>query len=386
MSFQEQKPHVLYILPVPRFFSYYNGIGGHITHAYGIIKSLSKYYNVHVLVEELPPDYFKGENIFFHICPNKKSNSRNILARQVWFPKLIKKIKNIISKHKIQFCYMRYSVGFSPWIGKCKKTLNDIPLVIELNSFASQKNKLFSFIESRAFKYSDLILPVSELVNNDLYNINPILSKKTIILPNGVSIDKFDNISNRSDLNEKCEINIGFAGQLKSNYGLEYLIEAFKIAKRKDNRLKLHFYGDGSYKKELQEMAQQVNDIIFHGVVPYEKMEEVYSFLDILIYTTDYWHKFQSPIKLYEYLATGKPVIAAQTPHTNKLIDNEKNGYLFDIGDYEMLADKILKVLSEPQEAMKKASKAKKEIKENHSWESRVETLLNELKERRLIE
>ena len=68
------KKNMLYILPIPNFFSQANGVGGHVAHAYGIVNGFAKLgYDLDVIAEEAHPT-IENDKTRLHIRPIWKSS------------------------------------------------------------------------------------------------------------------------------------------------------------------------------------------------------------------------------------------------------------------------------------------------------------------------
>lgn len=86
--------------------------------------------------------------------------------------------------------------------------------------------------------------------------------------------------------------------------------------------------------------------------------------------------QYTSPIKLFEYMASGRPIIAADLPSIREIL-SEKAGYFAKAGDAEDFARIITGVLGNEAEARERASSAQR-VSEKYSWQHRA-TLLREL-------
>lgn len=374
---------VLYILPKPGFFSMLKGTGGHVAHAYGIIQGLSQAgFFLDVVVGEDPPSFVKAEQCGIHIYPVR---SGSLLRRQLWNAHLIRKVRANIEAWRPIFCYTRYSTGFAPWIPCLKKALGSIPLVLEVNSFAAQHLQLLKWVELRGIRTADLLVTVSRAVEELMEGkLSRNLRDKIIVMPNAVDIARFEKLQDNV-FPPHNGYYIGYTGSLEFNYGLEILIKAFSLVRKARNDVYLHIYGTGPFQHQLETLTQSTPGIIFHGPVPFDNMPRVLKQLDILIQTTTPKNSFQSPIKLFEYMASGKPIIAARTPGIEEILGREEKGLMFIPEEAEDLARKIHLLLNDSSLSQQLAARALAEVATNHTWKIRVESLVVELKHRGLI-
>ena len=84
---------------------------------------------------------------------------------------------------------------------------------------------------------------------------------------------------------------------------------------------------------------------------------------------------YTSPIKLFEYMASGRPIVAADLPSIREVLSPE-TAILFAAGDTDALARGIAHVLRAPDEARQLSERARKEA-DAYSWSARAQLLLN---------
>ncbi|VFQ47463.1 glycosyltransferase family 4 protein [Desulfoluna butyratoxydans] len=378
-----QDDKCIYILPVPHFFSQNNGVGGHVTHALGIIHGLKR-CGVHV-------EYIAHEtNSALDLSQSQQNKvmlrSRSTFGRQVWNAKLTKKIHGLVDKCDPKFCYIRYSAGFAPWIPIVKKILGDIPLVLEVNSFLSQRYRWGKFIDRLAIRSADLMISVSTKNKHELLQvIGEHFAIHSIVLPNGVDLSRFSSTVETSCSCTQKGFNIGYLGVLKERYGLEVMLDAARIIVHQYPEVVFNIYGEGPYSEALQRRAVRQKNVVFHGPIPFDQVPPLYRSFDVCI-NTAHPETFQnSPIKLFEYMASSKPIIHADTPQAREVLGNDKCGLLFKWDDPDDLVNKIISLIEDPKFASQLAYNARQEALRHHSWDCRVNVLLQVLKERGLL-
>jgi glycosyltransferase involved in cell wall biosynthesis len=98
------------------------------------------------------------------------------------------------------------------------------------------------------------------------------------------------------------------------------------------------------------------------------------------------WNEFSayytSPMKLFEYIAAGTPIIASDLPSLREVLHHEKNAWLVEPGSAEALAKGIARVLQDDDLQTKMSVEARQSAKE-YTWERRIGAILNLVNETR---
>jgi glycosyltransferase involved in cell wall biosynthesis len=82
------------------------------------------------------------------------------------------------------------------------------------------------------------------------------------------------------------------------------------------------------------------------------------------------------PVKMFEYMAAGLPVIASDFPLWRTIIDGEKCGILVDPLDPQALASTMSWILEHPAEAAEMGKRGRAAVRERYNWESEARALL----------
>jgi glycosyltransferase involved in cell wall biosynthesis len=366
--------NILYVLPYPNFFSQFSGIGGHVAHSYGIINEFVKLaYRIDFLSNE-HIGQFSDRELQQHHIPYDASSPLN---RIIWSTKLTYYISQLVKFRKYKFCYIRYSLGFVLFYPLLKLVLKGTQLIIEVNSFGSQRSQIFRILDYFAFKSCDVIICISKSVANDIsQSISSKLNDKILLLPNGVDVSRFDSV--KYDHPKKRiprTVNIGYTGVIKPFYGIEEMIDAIIIIYDSDFEILLNIYGDGPILGDLKEKYSSKPAIVFHGPKPSDEIPYLLKSMDILVYTSSIRNKYQSPIKIYEYMASKTPIVSMITPQTLQLMGNNDRGLLYHEGNKEELIECFQKLINDSSLGQSLAKRAYDEVLANHTWTHRINKL-----------
>ncbi|MBP3193926.1 glycosyltransferase family 4 protein [Natronogracilivirga saccharolytica] len=374
---ERSKGNVLYIIPYPRFFSQHKNVGGHVAHAYGVTSELAEAgYHVRVLMDE-KISLMEGPGREITTLPLEKNS---IVRRVGWGRRLVRCAREIAASESPEFCYMRYSVGFQNWLPALKKALGNIPLILEVNSFGSQTRGWMAPLEKRFFAYADLVVVISDPVNDavkKLFGEN--IAKRTIVVPNGVNPGRFKKWEENLNRKPGKVLKAAYTGLIENWYGLDDVIEGFLKARqiyKGESDLQLHFYGDGPYRQELENRYRDAESIVFHGPKPFEEMPGILGELDILINSDSAQKAYGSPTKMFEYMSTGRPILSARTPQSERLLINGRFGWYYEVGNPDSFAESMLDLIESPEKSKEKALDARRYVENNHTWKQRVESIL----------
>lgn len=143
-------------------------------------------------------------------------------------------------------------------------------------------------------------------------------------------------------------LRLGFIGALIPAKGPDLLIKAMR-ALPADRRVTLSLVGDPlkdpAYGAHLHSLAGDDPRIVFAGTFPPDQLGRVFQDIDVLV-VPSIWYDF--PLVIPSALATSTPIVATDLPGMNELVHHERNGLLFPMGDWQALADRIERLLAEP--------------------------------------
>ena len=81
-------------------------------------------------------------------------------------------------------------------------------------------------------------------------------------------------------------------------------------------------------------------------------------------------NKYRSPGKLFEYMASGNPIVAADYPVLEEVLENGKSALLVERNDPQALGEGILRLKSDPSLAVRIAENARSKV-ENYTWSAK---------------
>jgi glycosyltransferase involved in cell wall biosynthesis len=145
---------------------------------------------------------------------------------------------------------------------------------------------------------------------------------------------------------------IGFIGLITKRKGLEYLLRAISLVRKRLEKVKLAVIGgykenEKEYYNNIRELTKDLsleNDVIFTGML--SDIQQVCNSLDIVILPS---LEERCSRTLLESLACAKPVVATNVGGTPEIIDNRVNGILVDPEDEHQIAEAVIELLGNDQ-------------------------------------
>jgi len=207
-------------------------------------------------------------------------------------------------------------------------------------------------IEHGTLKMADQVLVINDELREYVIKIGA-PPQRTQVLRAGINNEQFDPAVNGDAIRKQYgfsekDIVLFFMGFLYNFSGLKEV--ASQLAQVKDDRLKLLVVGEGDAYDELQKIREKYNledGVILTGKKPYQEIPALIAASDICLlpaYRAERIMQDIVPIKMYEYMAMGKPVIATRLPGLVKEF-GENNGVVY-IDKTEDAVEKALELVA----------------------------------------
>lgn len=204
-------------------------------------------------------------------------------------------------------------------------------------------------LDKIAFVLSARIICVSRAVAKRFYKSGN-FKKKIRVIYNGVDPEELKPMPSflvREEYNIPSDAPvIGYCGQLVKDKGIEVLVKAFYIVKKKLPAAVLMLTGRGEEENQLKSMVKKLNiesSVIFTGYR--EDIHKIMSALDIFVLPTFYKEGLSRVI--IEAMAAGKPVITTPLGGNPETVIEEVTGSFFSPGDYLKLAGLIINLFKD---------------------------------------
>ena len=254
-------------------------------------------------------------------------------------------------------------IGFIIYLLRRKKWASDIfddPALDLINmrqskNFLSLKYFFLSVLDQimrRILKYADLVIVVGVNVNEGLpnrmmlkYDVNP---SRMCIVPNGID---FETVRPKSIGKKSACFDIFYVGLVSRLRGLETLVTATKILVTDIPNLRLTLAGPIKKEEEmwLRNTVQGFGleaCVSWLGTTASDRVQTLIELSDVCVYPFSHREELNCvlPVKVFEYMALNKPVVATALPGITHIIEHEYNGILVPPDNPKEMAEAIFRL------------------------------------------
>ncbi len=251
--------------------------------------------------------------------------------------------------------------------------------------------KVFSFLQYVGGHFSDRTLVITEQIKDYFVSNYNLPDKKLKVLGVTTDLNKFHPICDPAFLQRGRErfgiaensFLISYIGNLAHWQDFDMLIKGAKIVIRKNPHARFMIIGDGSQREALEHAVKRdsLDDrILIAGSAPHIDVPLCINISDICISLPKQLTSGYSPMKLFEYLACGKPVVATKV-RGYEAVERAEAGILVDEADYEAFASAILRLAEDKRLRAQFSEKALQFARENFGWEKVIATIEAEIKD-----
>lgn len=266
--------------------------------------------------------------------------------------KLLTKKKVIYDVHE----HYVYSIMAREWIPRYLKTIAVIS---------------FKFIERLCVPKFDAVIYTTPIVGSRYKS----MAKNSISIENYSSINTFTSIKRGAPQND---IDMIYLGRIREIRGVSHAIKAFKTVVEKKPGAKFHVVGDivpKSYEQQLHDLIDLLdlkNNVILTGFKPHA---EAITYLKkatcgIVTFLPNRHHQACLPNKIFEYMASGLPVIASDFELYKGVIDKAKCGITVDPENVNQIADAILNIHNNKESLSSMSENGLEAFHRFYNWEN----------------
>jgi glycosyltransferase involved in cell wall biosynthesis len=283
------------------------------------------------------------------------------------------------------FIYERYAFGNVGGVLAGRRL--GIPLVLEVNApladeLARTHGVFFAVLarrlEALALRRADLICVVSEALRG-IVLAGGARQGRVLVVPNGVDTQTFRPLEPerraavRRDLGLPEQENgqtlvLGFAGFVRKWHRLDLVLAC--LARPEFAGARLVVVGEGPHSRALARRAAELgiaDRVLLLGARPHEEMPSLLAALDVALLPGI--PCYASPLKLYEYMAVGLPVVAPDQENLREVLRHRENALLFAPDSCEALTAALMELKDDPDLRRRLGANARAAVLgEGRSW------------------
>jgi glycosyltransferase involved in cell wall biosynthesis len=259
------------------------------------------------------------------------------------------------------------------WLGR-----RGLPTVLEIHELKGREQ---IFIRKAAqYDSVKLVVAVTEHLRADLAKQFEIPFEKTLALHDGVELDGTRCSTTKKEARQQLGLPLDkplvvYTGQLSAEKGVDVLVRAAPLLKG------IHVFIVGHEPDWLRQLLRgsQARNVTFVGFRSHSDALLFQRAADVLVlpHSMKYVHSayYTSPLKLFEYMAAGVPIVASDLPSNREVIRHGQNGWLVEPDNPGALAQAIHRLLEDRDEAEELAKQATHDV-QRYTWERRAGEIL----------
>lgn len=312
----------------------------------------------------------------------------------------IKEFKSKVNPKDILYCYMENST--LPFWLTDKDHLPRTP-ILEISFFHYLKKHsipLGLFYRDIYWKFDEYsLIGYKRAIMRSIYRAEHLVYKKYVtqfFLPSN-EMNKYvlfptdrtsslppggENFSGYRVPEKSKELNVIYIGGISEQYGLNDMLDAAEIVYNSNKSVKLHLICRKDeymlYEKTFNKVKEKPWLNVYHAYG--DQLKEIYKFADVAIIPRkkNVYNDFAVPVKLFEYLSYGLPIISTNCNAQAEVIEKDELGIIVK-DNAESLAEGIIYFQNEKQRTHH-AQKVKEALEKSHLWIHRVEEISCKLK------
>lgn len=269
------------------------------------------------------------------------------------------------------------------------KEKTGLPVVYEVRSFfeglwtvdleLQESGEIFHRrmeVETACMQAADHVLTLGEAMRQDIVS-RGIPKDKISLVPNGVNLDHFTPMKRDEMLAAQYGVTMPTFGYVSNmdnpREGQEYLVEAAALLKNRGIAAQCVLVGGGPRAEKLKKLAKKrdVSDrVIFTGSIDHDEISAHYALIDVFVVPRIYERaaKYVTPLKPYEAMAMGRPVLVSDLPALTEIVDAPHRGHVFAVEDAHSLTDAIAELLADPAERTRLGQAGRAWIEAERQW------------------
>ena len=279
-------------------------------------------------------------------------------------------------------------------IKRLKKLFPDLLICTQINGSPFDEpfkniafKKWFLKQQTNAYLQSDLNFFISDFSRKRIMGKN-LSQKRDIVIHNGTDPTNFFPIENKKSLRQKWNYSpdafiLGYIGTLDFHKQLGLLVEVFNELMIDFPHLRLVIIGDGPARPNILAKIKKLSledNVELRGWIKHENINENLNCFDVAVH--HYANTYMNPLKVFEYLSAGIPVVGPDIPSVRQAFHNGKD--LLITGPTKKELKHSLKEIitnTDLRERLSNNQNLIHSMEENYTWERYARKIIQNISE-----
>lgn len=329
------------------------------------------------LEKNIGTDYINYSKIKLIHGEIKNTLNKNGQISKIAILKYLPKLRSIVKEFNPDLIHAHYATSY----GLLGALLGFHPLVLSVWGSDIYDFPRISIIHNWMIKFNlsraDQLLSTSHVM---ACKTREYTKKEVLVTPFGIDLEKFGKIYVDNGY-PSGTIVIGTVKTLSPKYGIDYLIQAFKIIRERkaELSLKLMIVGDGEDKIKLKTLCDELaisGDVIFTGSVQYDQVPLYLNKMDIYsaLSTLD---SESFGVAIIEASACEIPVVVSNVGGLPEVVEENKTGFIVESRNPKAAADAIEKLILDKGLRLAMGKAGRERVKELYNWDENVSLMIN---------
>ena len=241
--------------------------------------------------------------------------------------------------HRPDCIYERYNLYVPSGVWLHRRT--GLPMLLEVNApLAEERDRygglgmpwLARRVERYTWRGADRVLPVTDVLAGHVRAAG-VDSQHITVIPNGIDQARLSGVPDTAEAKRRLRLDgrlvLGFVGFMREWHGIERMVDF--VADHPEHDAHLLLVGDGPARASVESRveARGVSQrVTITGVVQRDAVASYIAAFDVALQPQVV--AYASPLKLFEYLAMGRAVLAPDAPNIREVLTDGENALLFD--------------------------------------------------------
>jgi glycosyltransferase involved in cell wall biosynthesis len=263
-----------------------------------------------------------------------------------------------------------------------------VPFVVEVNytsrsTLVRKRSRLLAplaaALDRFVFSRATGLAAVSSQLRDHLVHDFRVPPERVIVLPNAADPEVFDpaTVDKAPELHMDGAKNIGFVGGFYPWHGVDILVEAFRRIAKAIPSARLVLVGDGPMRDSIAASVQVsglADRVFLTGHVAHERLPGYINAFHVGVMPDS--NDYGSPMKIFEYMALGKPVVVPDYGPLRDVVTDGREGRIFQARNVDQLTQCLEALMLDDDVHARMSENARLAVVHRHNWMENARRIL----------